>query len=316
MSVRLKPVLENDRIFLDISESFLFRALLYFDLFNFPLTLEEIIRFTNFTNSQKAQATLNKWNLQGLIFKEGKYFMLGPASDKVEARKKAMFRADCMISQGLKNATLINNFPYVRGVFFSGSISKGVVATDGDIDFFIIAKPGRLWLCRTLLALYKKVFLLGSHKFFCINYFIDTRHPEIEEKNIFTATEMITLVPVCGNAEVMHDFYSANHWVRDFYPNYHERRSIFSGRPQRLKAVLEWLLDRLGSRWADWCCQRITTAFWRRKFSNMPEEEFEIALKSRHYVSKHHPRNFQKRILKKYTDRLKQFEAAHNLKLG
>src|SRR4029453_8923510 len=94
---------------------------------------------------------------------------------------------------------LIASFPYVRCVCISGSLSKKYFDDTTDIDFFVITKPGRLWVCRTFLILFKKLFLLNSKKYFCINYFIDSDNLEIPDQNIFTATELTTLIP-------MHDY--------------------------------------------------------------------------------------------------------------
>ncbi|MEZ5195381.1 MAG: hypothetical protein R2764_02960 [Bacteroidales bacterium] len=79
-------------------------------------------------------------------------------------------------------STFISNFPYVRGISLSGSLSKGYIGDDPDIDYFIITKENRLWLSCTMLIAFKKIFLFNSCKYFCVNYFIDTNNLEIEEK--------------------------------------------------------------------------------------------------------------------------------------
>ncbi len=114
---------------------------------------------------------------------------------------------------------LISRFPFVRAVLASGSLSKGYMDEKSDIDFFIITAPHRLWIARTLLVLYKRLFLGGSHKHFCVNYFVDEDHLEIEEKNLFTATELATVLPLYG-AEQYKSLIKTNGWVRDFFPNY------------------------------------------------------------------------------------------------
>ena len=85
-------------------------------------------------------------------------------------------------------------FPFVRGVFLSGSISKGFMSESDDIDYFIITAPGRLWLTRTLLILFKKIFLFNSFRNFCLNYFIDSENLYIPEHNRYTATEIVFLI--------------------------------------------------------------------------------------------------------------------------
>ena len=76
----------------------------------------------------------------------------------------------------------ISKFPYVRAILLSGSISKGYMDKDSDVDYFIITQPNRLWVTRLLLMLFKKIFLFNSRKVFCINYFVDSEKLEIEEK--------------------------------------------------------------------------------------------------------------------------------------
>src|SRR6202022_4223033 len=89
-----------------------------------------------------------------------------------------------------------------------------------DIDFFIITKANRLWIARTLMHLFKKLtFLTGHQGWYCMNYYVDEEALQIEEKNIFTATELITLLPVCGNG-TMEEFFRANNWASSYFPNY------------------------------------------------------------------------------------------------
>ena len=100
--------------------------------------------------------------------------------------------------KALRNARLIFHFPFTRAIMISGSLSKNYADEASDVDYFIIVKPGRLWIARTLLIIYKRIFLMNSKKYFCVNYFIDEDHLEIEEKNLFTAVELTTLIPIHG----------------------------------------------------------------------------------------------------------------------
>src|SRR2546430_6574247 len=88
-----------------------------------------------------------------------------------------------------------------------------------DIDFFIITSANRLWIARTCMHLFKKLtFLTGRQHWYCMNYYIDEEALNIEEHNIFTATELITLLPVCGNG-TMQRFFQMNSWVSVYFPN-------------------------------------------------------------------------------------------------
>ena len=90
----------------------------------------------------------------------------------------------------------IKRFPFVRAVFLSGELSKNISSDDGDIDFMIVTEKNRLWICRTLLTFFKKIFLFNQKKYLCINYFVDEEHLHLPKKNIFTATEIAHVKPL------------------------------------------------------------------------------------------------------------------------
>jgi len=83
----------------------------------------------------------------------------------------------------------------------------------------VITTHNKLWICRTFLILYKKIFLLNSRKYFCVNYFISSEQLEIAEQNRFTATELNTLIPMQGKAH-FEKFYTKNTWVKNYFSKF------------------------------------------------------------------------------------------------
>jgi hypothetical protein len=218
--------------------------------------------------------------------------------------------------QAKKYSQKISNFPFVQGVYISGSLSKGWVGKDADIDYFIITRPGRLWLSRTLLVLYKKTFLFNSRRYFCVNYFVDSDHLEIPDRNLFTATEVAFLLPVV-NEELYHEFIESNSWMKDFYPGWKalKKNLLIETRPSLLKRWGEKLLSgRLGE-WLDRRAFRFTLNHWKRKFTGFDETEFDLNMRSRKHVSKHHPQGFQGKTLAAFREKIRKFEEEHNVTL-
>ncbi|GAB4499157.1 MAG: hypothetical protein OHK0019_35790 [Saprospiraceae bacterium] len=289
------------------TENAIVRTLMYFEIFMHPLTADEVFQFSNCPKATRDEVFEKLENLvkQGCIFQFGSFYQTRNDPMWVPRRIESNLRADKLLPTARRMARLIGAFPFIRGVFVSGSLSKHCMRADSDIDFFIITEPGRLWLARTLLVFFKKIFLLNSHKYFCINYFVDTTHLEIEEKNLFTATETATLLPMYGR-EWYESFYQANGWIRDFLPFSQSRLSehIPPHRKSFFKKTAETLLNgRLGA-WLDGQAMRITVTYWRRKFGHFDQRTFDGAFKSRTYVSKHHPLYFQQRVLKQYGERM------------
>ena len=179
----------------------------------------------------------------------------------------------------------------------------------GDIDFFIITEPKRLWLTRTLLTAFKKIFLLNSRKYFCVNYFVDTENLELRNKNIFTATELANLIPTY-KFEVFRNIMDSNPWVRVYYPNFKtsfQKKDIYEKTPW-FKRFFEWIFSGLQGDYLDWLCHMIHLKYLKRKFSEYDKTQFNQAFRSTKGESKHHPRNFQKLVLEAFEARLNEYE--------
>ena len=288
------------------------RTLSYFDIFHHPLTRDELLKFCPLP-AEEVDAALDALHKEGLVHMLDGHYGLHPVGALLDRRRENEKRAEGRMSKAIRMSRFIGSFPFVRGVMLSGSMSKGVLAADGDIDYFVITAPGRLWVARTLLIAYKKLFLLNSRRDFCVNYFVDTQHLVIEDRNLFTATEVVTLKPTFGKA-TCEAFFEANGWAFEQFPNMRQG-AIRTGDPgpRRRKSLGERLLNsRLGEHIDD-LCMRLTFLRWKRKFGHLDAKTFELALRTRKYVSKHHPQSFQQRVLGALEERMQRFEHAHDL---
>ena len=292
--------------------------MLYFDVFDHPVTVAELQDFSIDAGADTTiDSDLDQLVQDGFLYIHDGHYSINPkAKELVERRRKAEKVANDATPKAHSRSRFIGKFPYVKAAYISGSMAKGVMYEEGDVDFFIITQPGRLWIARTLLILYKKIFLLNSHEFFCVNYFIDSDNLEIEEQNLFSATEAVTLKPIYDSG-LYEDFMAANNWVKDYFPNHPTNEVIYNGETSRPVAkMVEGLLDnRLGDS-LDSFFMKNTLRFWKKKFSHFENDDFEVAMKTRTYVSKHHPRNFQRRVMDALDSRIKEFESKHNVRLS
>ena len=194
-------------------------TLAYFDLFTYPLTMEEVYFFlpakVNFDEFENALLGLAE---DRVIFKFDKLYTLKNDYFLAERRQKGNAKAAGLIAIARKVGDLLIRFPYVRGIAISGSLSKNFADDDSDIDLFIITAKNGLWIARTIMHCFKKLtFLVKKENYFCMNYYIDEEDLVIHENNIYTATEVATLMPLCGDT-VFEQFYTANAWTRSFLP--------------------------------------------------------------------------------------------------
>ena len=293
------------------------KTLIYFDIFHYPLTFREIrksIVSLSLTDNQ-IRKQLEKLRSGGLVKEQsGFYFLEGDW--KIPYRKDGNRRAGRYWKKARLISGFIAKFPFVRGIMISGSLSKGFMTKNSDIDYFIITEPGRLWVCRSLLILFKKVFLLNSYKWFCLNYFIDSQNLEIEDKNLFTATELVTL-KVTFNSELYRQLLADNGWTGYYYPHDPERPNNEKSRNGKagFKSLMEKLLSgRLGDRLDNFFMDK-TVEHWKRKFKSTEPEKENLSLKSRKHISKQNNFDFQAYVLESYKDKLKEFEEKYQVQL-
>lgn len=292
-------------------------TLMYFDLFRHPLTIDEIQHYCQWRvlSLSEAAHAIEELIANKLIQHKDEFYFLSGSESYIDLRRERNNRAALYSNKALKWAKFISGFPFVRTVCISGSLSKGTMDRDGDIDYFIITEKGRLWIARTFLIVFKKLFLFNSKKYFCVNYFIDTENLTVPDHNLFTATEIVFVKPMRDSNWFLR-FRESNHWVSHFYPNVESSvDTIPESSNGVLKRTVEKMLGGSAGEWLDEKFMRITLNRWNNKFPDRNPAEFEVDFRTRRSVSKHHPQGFQRIVLKKLEARRVELEKMHNVRI-
>jgi hypothetical protein len=289
------------------------KVLAYFDLFDYPVLAEEILQFLDIeVKEPELNAELAVLTTEKCLFRVGALYSLRDDPALAERRIRGNRRADELLPVAARISQMLYQFPYVRGIGISGSLSKHYADENADIDYFIITRSNRLWIARTFMHLFKKLsYLRGRQHWFCMNYYVDEDALEIKEKNIFTATEMFTLLPAGGNSGLV-KFFDANDWTATFFPHYRHRGRKAEGPTQAtlLKRSLEKIFDnRLGDRLDDFL-QQLTTRRWQKKEDrgDVNEHGLRISLQNEKHFSRPSPKVFQKKVLLAYAKKVQEQE--------
>ncbi|MDF2431977.1 MAG: hypothetical protein JWP44_1608 [Mucilaginibacter sp.] len=301
MQHKIYPLINNSLS--EIKENIL-AALAYFDMFNYPLTRAEIYLFLkkkyNYAFFDDAlKCMLNS----GIIYQFAQFYTLKNDHYLVVRRNEGNKKAAELIKIAGVVGDLLIKFPYVRGIAISGSLSKNFADEYSDIDLFIITEKNRLWIARTILHCFKKLtFLVKKEQLFCMNYFIDLEQLEIIEKNIYTAIEVGTLIPLQGDI-VFQKFYAANSWISEFTPNKNMR--IATAKPVKssfFKIFVEYLLNRSSGNFIDNILLKITASRWRKKtiHKKLNSHGILLGMQTDKHFAKPDPVNFQNKLLAKY----------------
>lgn len=288
------------------------KTLLYFDIFNYPLKSHEVFRFLEMKGITETdvRTALNRLSDDKVLFRYNDLYSVQNDRGIVERRIKGNAEAIRYLPIAKRKAKIISGFPFVQAVFASGSLSKDYMDERSDLDFFVVTSPGRLWIARTMLVIYKRVFLFNSHKYFCINYYVDEDHLEIEEKNLFTATELATVIPLYGASHYL-ELHRANNWLKNFFPNFQPRplHDAPDSKTGVIKKCFESIINVLFPEHLEKHFRNMTLKRWKRMYEReFQEVDFQVAFKSKAYASKNHDKNYQRKIMDLYGEKLRSFD--------
>ncbi|HEY9534323.1 MAG TPA: nucleotidyltransferase domain-containing protein [Mucilaginibacter sp.] len=283
-------------------------TLAYFDIFKYPLTSGEIYLFLkNKYHQADFELALRYLVAHQSVFQFGNFYSLKNDYSLVVRRYNGNEKAAELIKVAHKIGDWLIRFPYVRGIAISGSLSKNYADENSDIDLFIITAKNRLWIARTLMHAFKKLtFLVNKQDYFCMNYYIDEEQLEIKEKTIYTAVEVVTLIPLQGDM-VIEQFYAANSWTREYLPNKIMRISSAKPlRPSIFKTVFEKLFNNPLGDILDTLLMRITSGRWRKKTEQkkVNSKGAVMAMDTGKHYAKPDPGNFQATLLAQYQSRI------------
>ena len=292
------------------------KTLVYFDIFNYPLTAEEIIQFLpeKHTKSNFHESLKNLLE-EKLIFKIRSFYSLQNDETLAARRIKGNIRAVHQLKIARKIAKFLTGFPFVKSVCVSGSLSKNFADKKSDIDFFIITESDRLWTARSFMHVFKKLsYLAGKQHWFCMNYYVDEKGMEIVEKNIFTAMEIVTLKPMQGK-QYFKRFIDANSWTKNYFPV--QKISIAENCTERIKLrrFIEKLFhSKFGDVIEEWL-MNVTDKRWKKKTeqNKLNNHGERISMIVSPHFSKPNPDIFQLKIINEYELRVNQLLSSHRL---
>jgi len=286
------------------------QTLAYFDVFNYPLTNEEVRRFLpEKCNQLVVNEILYQLIKEDIIYKLNNFYSLQNQPQLAEIRLAGNKRAIKLLKIARRAAKILSWFPFVQSIAVSGSLSKNFADEKADIDFFIITSANRLWIARTFMHVFKKLtFLAGKQNWFCMNYYIDEMKMEIAEKNIFTAMEIVTLMPMQG-INCFKKFIEANSWTH----NYFREQIITNEKNGEIKKVvfrkcLEKIFNSSLGISIERRLMRVTDERWKKKThqGKVNDHGRRLAMITNPHFSKPDPAIFQSKVLRKYQHKVKR----------
>jgi hypothetical protein len=118
--------------------------------------------------------------------------------------------------------------PSVAFIGISGAVGAGGATDEDDIDFFVIARKGSLYVTRFLLLLFLQ--LMGKRRrrnqsavkdTICLNMLIDSSSLLFgkSRQDLYTAREIVQVIPLFERNSTYGSFLHENRWTRKFLPH-------------------------------------------------------------------------------------------------
>ena len=194
-------------------------ALCYADIFDFPLTVDEIARFAPgaaLTIDEAEQRLNSEGPLAGIVKRSGNFYFLDGRGENCQRRLDRETESRQQLEIALKRLIPLQGVPFLRAAAVTGALAAMNSPTGDDVDLLIISSRGRTWTAYFFLRLWR---LFSHNPDICFNVFVSESDLVFRNQNLFYAREILGALPVFNNG-AYDRFIDANRWIFDIFPSW------------------------------------------------------------------------------------------------
>lgn len=244
-------------------------TVLYADLFDFPLTEEELRERLILRSADAPSLRRCVLSLTGhYLAVDGPFIAWKGREHLIDLRRRRAAASEELWPDAERYADWLRRIPFVRMVAVSGSLAVGNAEPSSDVDLFCITEGKRLWLVRLFIVALSKMTRLFPAifpRYLCPNYILASDAMEIHDRNLYTAYEVAQARPLHGK-HTHADFLAANQWIHAFLPCAPTSTALQMDRtPSAPARVFEAVFGgRMGERLDEAICKAFRS-FYRRR---------------------------------------------------
>jgi hypothetical protein len=209
------------------------KALLYSDIFDYPLTQEEIWEYAISPKPFALQSLSKAFTpFSATISQKKSFFFLSGKENIYFARLQKRAINERKIQKARLIAEILARIPTIKFIGISGSVAMKNAGKEDDIDLFFITRTKSVWISRlfvmVILAVYgvrRKKKSINVHDTICANMFIaedDLRFPQVK-RSLYLAHEIAQMLPLFSVDYVYKKFLTKNSWIATYLPNWRQR---------------------------------------------------------------------------------------------
>lgn len=160
-------------------------TLVYFDLFDFPLTLNELAHYLYGWNASEEVIEKAAGEMPQISQENGFYFLAG-RDGMVALRAQRAKIAEKLWKKTERFSWIFALCPFVKMVAVVNSMAFGNVNEKSDVDLFIVTKKNKLGCTRFFMKILTQIFAVRAHHEkiagrFCLSFFVSEDAVNLEQ---------------------------------------------------------------------------------------------------------------------------------------
>lgn len=212
------------------------RTLAYFDVFDYPLTADQVWRWLYPETGQNMDVTLE--NVRAVLesaVREHKvafvdsYYCLPGRENIVHIRNRRWQFGQKKWRRARAAARFLEIVPFVRMVAVVNTLAIDNAQAGSDMDFLIITAPHRIWMTRLMVT--GIISMLGYRRHgdkikdrICLSFYATTEAMDFSKLQLQPTDPHFTFwtsqaVPLINDKETYEKYQAANAWVNKLLPN-------------------------------------------------------------------------------------------------
>ncbi len=285
-------------------------SLLYSDIFDFPLTDEELWH-SLISDKKIERSTVKKTarRLSKIITYQDGYYSLKGREEIIDQRRKRTKITQGKLKIAKNIAKYLTFIPSIQFIGITGRLSHMDADIEDDIDMFFITRKNSLWTTRLLILAVLELLQVrrtrndtNPQNKICPNLIIDESALAwpVKKRDIYTAHEIIHICPLFVRNNIDQKFLNSNKWIRRYYANSCQASSIkqyLGGGKTAHHLVLEAINFILTLPPVEYVISKLQMAYMKNKRTNETILPNFLAF---------HPQDKREEILSKFSTKIKQ----------
>ncbi|MEK7203438.1 MAG: hypothetical protein AAB653_03925 [Patescibacteria group bacterium] len=224
--------LQNDKNKIIKIKQAIIKAIAFFDMFDYPLTLNEIWQFIFLKCELVEVFDVLEIGLPNIGAKNGFYFLSGKEKNITERLRRYNF-ADRKFKRAEMLIGIFKFIPWIKMIGVANLLGARNLKDNSDIDLFIITENKRIWLTRFFCIGIIKLLGLrpqadNRRDKICLSFFtsastLNLEKFRLDQNDLYFIYWLAGIEPIYDKEGIYEKFIQANIWLKNYLTNWQKQ---------------------------------------------------------------------------------------------